>query len=512
LQYPAVVRLEERVRLSHLLEGAGLAAPAGADPEITTVTSDSRRVVPGALFVCVPGQKVDGHDFAPAAAAAGAVAIAAERPVNAPGAVVVPVPSARRALALLAAALHRFPDRHLKLAGVTGTNGKTTCTYLFEAIATAAAQPCGVIGTVSYRYAGRSLPAPHTTPEATDIEPLLADIVAAGCTTAVMEVSSHALALHRADGLTFRSAAFTNLTRDHLDFHEDMEAYFAAKARLFRELLAPDGVATLNGDDAYGRRLYEELRAGSITAWRTSLGDESADLCFLRARTAITGIRGVLHTPLGDVEIRSPLVGEHNLHNLLTATGLALGVGLPLAAVHEGLTLSAGAPGRLERIDGGGITVFVDYAHTDDALRRAAGALREVAPQRLIVVFGCGGDRDRGKRPLMGRAAAELADLVVITSDNPRTEDPASIVDQIVPGAERAGRRRLREAEARAGETGFVVEVDRRAAIDLAVACARPGDVILVAGKGHEDYQILGTGKIHFDDREEARRALGVKP
>ncbi len=500
------------MRLSEVLEGSGAALPAGApDPDVTQVAYDSRKVAPGTLFVCLPGLTRDGHAFAAAAAAAGAIAVLGERPVDAPGAVVLVAPSSRLALAAAARNLLGRPDEKLVLAGVTGTNGKTTTSYLYEAIAAAAGKRPGVIGTVSYRFAGREKAAAHTTPEAPELAALFAEMAEAGCDTAAMEVSSHALAQERVAFLRFRSAAFTNLTRDHLDYHKDMEDYFAAKARLFRERLAPDAVSTLNGDDAFGRRLHEELTAKGRTAWRFSTEDPSAELFAKDVEAGIGGIAATLVTPRGEVRIESPLVGAHNLQNLLTAAGLALGAGLPLAAVGEGLSRCKGAPGRLERVDGRGVSVFVDYAHTDDALKRACAALREVAPRRLLVVFGCGGDRDRGKRPLMGEVAGRAADLTVVTSDNPRTEEPSSILEMIVPGVEKAGKRRLGHDEAKAGADGFAVEVDRRKAIDLAVAAARPGDVILVAGKGHEDYQILGTTKIHFDDREEARRALGVE-
>jgi len=499
------------MRLSEIIAGSGATLPAGApDPDVTAVVHDSRKVIPGALFVCLPGQKVDGHTFAAGAVASGAAAVIGERPLDLPVPALV-APSARAALARAAANLHGNPADRLVLAGITGTNGKTTVTYLYEAIAEAARLRCGVIGTVNYRYAGRVLPADHTTPESVELQALLAGMVDAGCTSAVMEVSSHALAQDRVLGLSFAAAAFTNLTRDHLDFHQDMERYFAAKARLFREHLRPGAIAVVNGDDPYGRRLHEELAAAGVTCWRFSLEDPHAELSVRDVEIGIGGIAATLVTPRGDAKIRSPLVGAHNLQNLLTAAGLGLAAGLPISAVAEGLTKSGGAPGRLERVDGpGGVVAFVDYAHTDDALRRACAALREVAPGRLITVFGCGGDRDKGKRPLMGEVAGRGSDLAVVTSDNPRTEDPARIVEMIVPGVERAGRRRLSPDEARAGADGFVVEVDRRRAIDLAAACAKPGDVILVAGKGHEDYQILGTAKIHFDDREEARRALGA--
>jgi UDP-N-acetylmuramoyl-L-alanyl-D-glutamate--2,6-diaminopimelate ligase len=324
----------------------------------------------------------------------------------------------------------------------------------------------------------------------------------------VMEVSSHALAQERVAGLRFAVAGFTNLTRDHLVYHGDMDGYFAAKRRLFTEHLAPDGVAVVNARDPWGARLADQLGPGR-RVWRYGTRSEDA----LRAEEIALGLAGIaasVVTPLGPLSLRSPLVGLHNVENLLCAAGMALGLGVPAEAVARGLAASGGAPGRLERIDGPGFPVFVDYAHTDDALVRALDALKALSPRRLVAVFGCGGDRDRGKRPLMGAAAGRAADLTIVTSDNPRTEDPLRIVGEILPGVEQAGRRRLSAAEAVAGEAGYVVEPDRRAAIELAAACARPGDAVLVAGKGHEDYQIVGTEKRHFDDREEARRALGL--
>jgi UDP-N-acetylmuramoyl-L-alanyl-D-glutamate--2,6-diaminopimelate ligase len=331
---------------------------------------------------------------------------------------------------------------------------------------------------------------------------------AAGARAAVLEVSSHALAQERIAGARFRAAGFTNLTRDHLDYHGDMERYFAAKRRLFAEHLAEDGVAVVNVRDAYGARLADQLGPGR-RVWRYGgrLGDA------LRAENVGTGLGGTtatIETPAGSFRVSSPLVGGHNLENLLCAAGLALALDLPVDAVARGLSGCPGAPGRLERISARGVSVFVDYAHTDDALARALSALRALSPHRLLCVFGCGGDRDRGKRPLMGEAAARGADLVVVTSDNPRTEDPAAILAEIVPGVERGGLARVSAEALRRGERGFAVEPDRRAAIALAVAAAREGDAVLLAGKGHEDYQIVGRERLPFSDRDEARKALGL--
>ena len=496
------------MRLSAIIAGTGASLGRAPDAEVSLVTADSRTVKPGALFVAVPGARSDGHDFAAAAARAGAVAVLAERPVACAPATLLLVPSARRALALAAAAFLGHPAERLSLCGVTGTKGKTTVTYLVEACAAAAGIPCGVIGTVSWRVPGRTRPASHTTPDATEVQALLAEMADAGARVAILEVSSHALDQERVAGLSFRAAGFTNLGRDHLDYHPDVESYFQAKRRLFVERLAPDGVAVVNVADPHGARLAAELAAAGRTSWR--FGIPGAEIAPRDVRTGMDGTQAVLDTPRGEIRVRSPLVGAHNLENLMTAAGLALALGIPAADVAAGLSSSQGAPGRLERIDGRGVAAFVDYAHTPDSLAAACAALRALSPRRLVAVFGCGGDRDRGKRPLMGRAAGAAADLVLVTSDNPRTEDPDAILAAIVPGVEEAGLRRISPDEARAGARGFTVVEDRRAAIALALEAARPGDAVLIAGKGHEDYQIVGTERHHLDDREEARRGLGV--
>jgi UDP-N-acetylmuramoyl-L-alanyl-D-glutamate--2,6-diaminopimelate ligase len=496
------------MRLSEIIKGTGARGDVGGDPDIGRVTGDSRDIGPGSLFFALPGAERDGHDFVSDAVRRGAAAIVAERRVPCGSAALLLAPSSRRAMAIAAANFHRRPGDALALAGVTGTNGKTTVAWLVEACARAAGVPVGMVGTVTHRWPGAERPAGHTTPESTTLHALLGEMRDAGTRAAVLEVSSHALAQERIAGLRFRIAAFTNLTRDHLDYHGDMERYFAAKRRLFSEHLAPDGTAVVNVRDPFGARLADQLGPGR-RVWRYG-GRAGDELRAMRVEAGLAGISATLETPAGPLAIRSPLVGAHNVENLLCAAGVALALELPPDAVARALSGSGGAPGRLERVAARGLSVFVDYAHTDDALSRALDALRGLAPRRLLCVFGCGGDRDRGKRPLMGEAAARGADAIVVTSDNPRSEDAAAIVAEIVPGLERAGLRRVTAAALRAGERGFAVEPDRRAAIHLAVGAAREGDAILLAGKGHEELQIVGAARLPFSDREEARRALGV--
>ena len=498
------------MRLSGLIQGTGARGPLGSDPEVALVTGDSRAVRPGAVFFALVGVKADGHAFAAEAAARGAVAVVAEREVACAPALLLLAPSARRAMAIAACNFFGRPGDAMKVVGVTGTNGKTTVTYLVEACARAAGLPACVLGTVTHRWPGGSRPASHTTPESTEVASTLAAARDAGARLAVLEVSSHALAQERAAGLAIDVAGFTNLTRDHHDYHGDLERYFEAKRRLFFEHLRPSGMAVANADDSFGSRLADELEAaGGATVWRFGLRG-GPDLSAHGCRFGLSGIEAELTTPAGPVALRSPLVGAHNLENLLCAAGLALAAGIPRESVERGLAACPGAPGRLERVEGRGISAFVDYAHTPDALARALAALRALAPRRLIVVFGCGGDRDRGKRPLMGEVAARAADLAVVTSDNPRSEDPAAIIAEIVPGLERAGLRRLAASTLLAGDSGYLVVPGRREAIFLALSAARSGDAVLIAGKGHEDYQVVGNERLPFDDRDEARRALGV--
>jgi UDP-N-acetylmuramyl-tripeptide synthetase len=418
----------------------------------------------------------------------------------------VRVPSTSRALGQLAANRFGRPADALTMIGVTGTNGKTTTTFLVEALVRAAGGRPGVLGTVAYRFADRTWPAPFTTPTPLALHRTLAEMRAAGCTHVAMECSSHALALDRLEGVRFRVGVFTNLTQDHLDFHGSMEAYRDAKARLFSRHLAEDGVAVINLDGEGAAAMARAARGRVITV---SAQADGADVRVTRAQQALSGTVADVETPAGPVALRSPLIGAYNLENLVGAVGVGLALGVAPATIGDALAGVSGAPGRLERVPSAtGVGVFVDYAHTPDALERVMAAARPLVGGRLIVVFGCGGDRDRGKRPKMGALAARDADLAVVTSDNPRTEEPRAIVDMVLAGMRDDNCPALAEDQLRAAARGHVAIVDRRRAIEAAISAARPGDLVLIAGKGHEDYQIVGQEKHHFDDREEARAVL----
>jgi UDP-N-acetylmuramoyl-L-alanyl-D-glutamate--2,6-diaminopimelate ligase len=495
--------------LSEILAGTGAEQASGGKKKIdvTGVSNDSRRVQKGDLFVALPGTKEDGIRFAADAAGKGAVAIVAQKAITAPCPVYV-APSARKALALIAANFYKKPASELTLLGITGTNGKTTTAYVTEAICAAGGASTGLIGTIEYRYAGQSHVPTHTTPDPIALHKMFREMVDAGTDTVVMEVSSHALDQERVHGLVYRAAAFTNLTRDHLDYHPDVESYFQAKRRLFTELLSPGGVAVVNGDDTYANRIYTELRGQKRMAWKFSRRGEG-EISAADVELSLNGIKATLKTPAGDIPLRSKLIGAHNLENILAAAGVALSAGFSRRDVQDGIERVTRVPGRMERVEHQGLVALVDYAHTDDALRRSLETARQLAPKgRVFVVFGCGGDRDSGKRPLMGEAAAEGADVVVVTSANPRSEDPDEIIAEITPGIEKTGMRRMSAGKAKSGEKGYLVEVDRAKAIQVAANLAKEGDVILVAGKGHEAYQIIEDEKHPFDDREEAAQAL----
>ncbi len=462
--------------------------------EVQSISHDSRHVSPGALFVAIRGQKADGNQFIDAALKKGAVAVASEEPPRAD----VPwlrVPSARIALASLAARLLDHPAQKLELVGVTGTNGKTTTAYLIDAALRAAGHSVGFLGTVQYRLGHQLMEAVRTTPESSDLQGLFAEMVKAGCRYAVLEVSSHALALERVHGCDFRCAVFTNLTRDHLDFHGDMDRYFVAKRHLFDTLLRPDGHAVINLDDPRSEELRQVARGRVWTYSQRGPADLSAERVELNTQHT----RLLARTPAGAFEIETPLLGRFNVHNLLAALGAALALEIPVESAIHGLVSVAGVPGRLEQIRAGqDFSVIVDYAHTDDALRSLLETVRELGPRRVLTVFGCGGDRDRSKRPLMGAVAARLSDVVVVTSDNPRSEPPEAIIAEILRGMNGG----------RPGAERFVIE-DRREAIAKAISLAGPGDAVVIAGKGHETTQTSRDRTLPFDDRQVARAALG---
>jgi UDP-N-acetylmuramoyl-L-alanyl-D-glutamate--2,6-diaminopimelate ligase len=408
------------------------------------------------------------------------------------------VPNARLALALLAAEFYGHPSRQMQVVGITGTNGKTTTSYLVNAIFEAAGLRCGLMGTVTYRIGDRAFDATRTTPEAPEVQGFMRQMVAAGCGACVMEVSSHALALHRVDGIRYSAGVFTNLTRDHLDFHGDMESYFAAKRRLF-ELLPPDAPAVINLDDPRGAAVVETSARPVTYAI-----NKAADVAPGPLSYSLTGLEFDVRTPRGTVHVRSRLVGRPNVYNILAAVGATSSLGIPLDAVELGLATLPGVPGRFElaSTSDDDVTVVIDYAHTDDALRNLLETARSMATHRVITVFGAGGDRDRTKRPLMGMVAARLSDVVVITSDNPRSEDPLRIIEEVKRGA---------EPETRRSNAEVLSVPDRAEAIARAIRVAARGDVVLIAGKGHEKYQEINGRTQPFDDVAVAREALATR-
>jgi UDP-N-acetylmuramoyl-L-alanyl-D-glutamate--2,6-diaminopimelate ligase len=479
----------DALNLSVLL--ADVAAPDLQVPDVavTGIAYRSSMVRRGDAFFCVPGFAADGHDFAGDAAARGAAVIVAMHALPGIAVPVTLVPDTRVALALASARFFGRPSGAMDVVGITGTNGKTTTTYLLDAILRAAGRHTGLIGTIESRVDGVAQAASRTTPESRDLQELLATMRDASVTAVSMEVSSHAVDLHRVDGVDFAVAAFTNLSQDHLDYHATMEEYFSVKAAFVGCVDADRRV--VNVDDEHGARL-----AASIGA-RWTVGTSAA--AAVRASSVSTGASSCsfrLESPVGDVDVVLPLAGAYNVSNALVAAGCALALGIPVGVVAEGLSGAPQVPGRLERIDAGqDFTVLVDYAHTPDGLANALQAVGEVTKGRVIIVFGCGGDRDPDKRPLMGHVAGMLSDIAILTSDNPRSEDPVGIVLQVQDGMEGTPAR-------------LVIEIDRRAAIVAALAMAQRDDTVLVAGKGHEDYQIFADRTVHFDDREVVREEL----
>jgi UDP-N-acetylmuramoyl-L-alanyl-D-glutamate--2,6-diaminopimelate ligase len=496
------------VLLRSFADRTGVALPpldAGAESaQVSSVAYDSRQARAGSVFVALKGEKADGAAFTRDAIAKGAIAAVAEAPAPGGAAIVwVQVPDARTALAALAAAFYEDPSERLLLVGITGTNGKTTTSYLLASVFDAAGVACGRIGTVGYRIGRKESPAERTTPEAPELQQMLRDMVAYGCGACVMEVSSHALALRRVDYLRFAAAVFTNLTRDHLDFHRNMEEYFAAKRRLF-EMLPDDAAAVLNLDDRRGADLLRVAKRPVTYAL-----DASADVMASGIVSTLEGLEFDVHTPRGTLHVKSRLVGRANAYNILASVAAAVALDLPFAAIERGIRELSTVPGRFQIVSDrrDDVRVVVDYAHTDDALKNLLETATPLAPARIITVFGCGGDRDRTKRPLMGAVAARLSDVVIVTSDNPRSEDPVQIMEEIQRGTgspERTGSR------GKAGPDGVrcLLIVDRKEAIERAIREAGSGDLILIAGKGHEKYQVIGDRVLPFDDVEVARAAL----
>ena len=467
---------------------------------VHAIADDSRAVEAGGLFVAVKGERVDGHGFVEQAIKAGAVAVIAQAPVASGSVPFVRVADSRKALGLLGSRFHGDPSARLKMIGVTGTNGKTTTTYLCKALLEEMGRRVGLIGTVGYQIGQETLPASHTTPGALELQALLTKMVEGGLTAAVMEVSSHALALDRTSGCEYDVAVFTNLTQDHLDFHRTMDEYFEAKLSLFTGLAGGKKAgkrAIVNLDDPRGATIRA---ACPVPVWGYALKSQT-DLKAERVCLSLNGTTFTAATPAGSFTVESRLVGEHNVYNLLGAIGVALHEGATTDQIREATSHITNVPGRFERVSSGeDFTVVVDYAHTEDALLRLLTAAQAFKTNRIITVFGCGGDRDRGKRPKMGRAAVEYSDVVILTSDNPRTEDPMAILHEVEIG--------VRDALARRKHVQYQLVPDRREAIGAAIREARRGDMVLIAGKGHEDYQIIGTKKFHFDDREVAREAI----
>lgn len=502
------------MRVSELLEGLPVVGFTG-DPgtEVFGLQYDSRAVVPGDLFVAVEGHRADGHVFIPDALLRGAVGVVCsglgERAVSGGQGVRIFVKDTREALYRLARRFYGDPAAGLTVIGITGTNGKTTTTYILEAILRKSGRLPGVVGTINYRFGDCVLKAPVTTPESLDLMRLLRRMKDSGVTDLVMEVSSHALDQGRVRGCPFQVAVFTNLSRDHLDYHGTMDAYFAAKRLLFTGL--GDGAPALgviNMDDPRGAELRQATKGRVMTYGISEQWMVHPKAC----RMSREGLRVTLASPQGPLELQSRLMGEHNLYNLMGAIAAALGMGIAPSVIAQGVEDLTGVPGRLERVPNPrGLLLVVDYAHTPDALRKAMEAVRSLTGGRLVTVFGCGGERDRGKRREMGRVAATLCDRIALTSDNPRTEDPAAIAEMVEEGLREAGAVRVETLSHVLSGPAYVVELDREKAIALAVDAAGEGDGVLIAGKGHEDYQILGTTRRSFDDRIVAAACAGGK-
>ena len=496
------------------------------DMDIASIHYRAQEVLPDSMFIALKGQTADGHDFMNQALQNGAAAVVAQKEPPQPflnesldltakaRPIFIRVPDTRLAMAEMAARFYGDPSADMTLIGITGTNGKTTVAYLIEAILLQAGYKTGVIGTINYRYANQIFNNPMTTPDSLDLQRILAQMRGESVTHVVIEASSHAMELGRIRHCWFDLAVFTNLSQDHLDFHGDMQSYWNSKKRLFTEYLTQGpkketATAVINCDDSNGAELAGELRVPVIRTGSDFGGDVKAE----DFQCNLLGTAGKVATPGGSFDFKTPLVGVHNLENVLNAVGAGVALNIAPHDIKAGTEALSAIPGRLESIaNSAGRFVYVDYAHTPDALKNAVTAIKEIAPARIICVFGCGGDRDQKKRPLMGEIAARLCDLAIVTSDNPRSENPLAIIEHILPGVRQAQGIEYSSADLKAGfeANGFVVEPDRQRAIELGIKVSRPDDAVLIAGKGHETYQVLADKTIDFDDREEASRALNM--
>ncbi len=499
------------MKLEQLIKGLEVIEVKGPiSPEIKGIAYSSRKVKSGFLFVAIQGLKDDGHNFINEAVGKGARAVVMEKP-NGNEATRIVVKDSRRALALLATRFYGNPSEGMKLIGITGTNGKTTAAYLIESILKEDGYQAGVIGTVNYRYPGKVMSAGHTTPESLELQKILREMIDHGVNCAVMEVSSHALALRRVDGCQFDIGLFTNLSQDHLDYHGSMSDYLASKQRLFLNNLPeshkPVKWAIFNYDDPRVKSINFPPELKLLSFGRK----KGAEVTAREVRLSPEGIAARIDFPQGSLKVSSPLLGEFNLSNILAATAVGISLGVPRQKIKKGIEGTAPIPGRMERIaNKRGITILIDYAHTPQALQSVLESLRRITPGRIITVFGCGGDRDQSKRPLMGEISARLSDLSVITSDNPRGEDPDEIISDITQGAKRVRCRPYSPRKITEGFTakGYLTLANRKEAIRMALAITRKGDFVLIAGKGHERYQLLGDKRIPFDDRKEVKEAL----
>lgn len=512
------------MKLSHLLKSINVKNVFGKKKEdamdkaeIVSIHYRAQDVKQGGMFVAIQGNVTDGHDYVDEALANGASAIITQKPVDRDS-IIIEVENTRKALSAMSSAFYGNPSEDLFLIGITGTNGKTTTSYLIESILLKAGFRVGVTGTINYRYSGRIFNSPVTTPESLDLQRILAEMLNQGITHVVMEVSSHAIDQQRIANCWFDVGVFTNLTRDHLDYHGDMDSYWSCKKRLFTENLMSGpkkgrALAVINCDDTRGKELAWELKDESSKVEVFELSDNMIRPSNIKCEPS--GITGRLSTIKGEFDFKSSLVGKHNLKNIISATGVGIALNLPLDIIKAGIEDVASIPGRLEAIPNSvGRFIYVDYAHTPDALENVLYSLRSIALRRIICVFGCGGDRDKGKRHQMGEIAGRLCDIAIVTSDNPRTEAPMDIITQVLDGMRKTSMLEYDRADIDSllnqdkGEKGYVVEPDRKKGIELAVTISRADDIILIAGKGHETYQIIGSKIVSFDDRKEAKTAL----